>query len=234
MTIVTDLQEIPIFAGLSKQDLAPLARVTRLGFYGKGELICQKGAGGKALYILRSGRARTYTTDAQDRQVTLNLYKTGDFFGELALLDGLVHSANVATLEPSELLILERRGVLDQMEAHPPIALRILAALSGRLRATTERTERMAFLNIYGRLALQLLELAEQHGQPGAQGIEIDLDLTPEDMAGLAGIDPEGLERALQFYSDAGLVSVHWPHVTVRDVQGLHQRLGWHRRKRLV
>jgi CRP/FNR family transcriptional regulator len=234
MDIFTDLERLPLFAGLSKEELAPLAEVARLETFPKGQVLCEKGASGKALYIIKSGKVRIFTTDDEGHDVALNVCGKGDFIGELSLLDGLPHSASAAALEPSDILILERDEFLTQLEAHPRIALRVLSAISMRLRVTTERAERMAFLNIYGRLALQLLELSEQHGRPIEDGIEIDLDLTPDDLASLAGIDPQGLHRVLQFYSEAGLVEISWPRIVVRDAGGLRQRLSWHRRKRLV
>lgn len=234
MGIAADLQQIPLFLGLSEEELAPLEKVTQLKTYRKGELVVQKGHPGNAIFVIRSGKIRIYTTDEEGREVALNIMGEGDFFGELSVLDGLPHSANAAALEFTEILSLEREGFLKQLETHPRIALRILSAISKRLRVTTQRAERMAFLNIYGRLAQQLLDLAEQHGRPVAQGAEIDLDLTPEDLASLAGVDSQGLERVLQFYSEAGLVDIRWPRIVVRDMDGLRQRLTWHRRKRLV
>lgn len=234
MTIIADLQQIPLFSGLSPDELEPLAEVAYVRTYAKGELVCEKGKEGKALYIVRSGKVRIFTTDSEGHEVALNICGHGDFIGELSLLDGLPHSASAAALEPSDILVLERQEFMTQLKARPRVALRVLSAISMRLRGTTERAERMAFLNVYGRLALQLLELAEQHGRPVAQGREIDLDLTPADLASLAGVDPQGLERVLQFYSEAGLVEVNWPRIIVRDEKGLRQRLTWHRRKRLV
>jgi CRP/FNR family transcriptional regulator len=234
MDIITDLERLPLFAGLSKEELAPLAEVGRLETFPKGKMLCEKGESGKALYVIKSGKVRIFTTDDEGHDVALNVCGKGDFIGELSLLDGLPHSASAAALEPSNIIILERDEFLTQLESHPRIALRVLSAISMRLRGTTERAERMAFLNIYGRLALQLLELSEQHGRPVTDGIEIDLDLTPDDLASLAGIDPQGLRRVLQFYGEAGLVEINWPRIVVRDEAGLRQRLSWHRRKRLV
>jgi CRP-like cAMP-binding protein len=234
MSIAADLQQIPLFAGLSREELSSLAEVTRLEAYGKGELLCRKGDPGETLRIIRSGKVRIFTTDQDGREVALNICGPGDFFGELSLLDGLPHSASVAALIPSEILVINRREFLNKLEEYPRIALRVLAAISMRVRVTTERAERMAFLNIYGRLAQQLLDLSQEHGQPVDHGVEIDIDLTVADLASLAGVDPQGLERALLFYTEAGLVDVHWPRIVVRDPQGLRQRLTWHRRKRLV
>ncbi len=234
MDVVEMLERQPLFAGLDREDLAALAQVAHVERYPKGHLLCEKGSPGQALYIVRSGRVRIFTTDKEGREVALNICGPGDFIGELSLLDGLPHSASAATLEPSELVLLEREAFLSQLETHPRIALRVLAAISMRLRVTTQRAERMAFLNIYGRVAMQLLELAEQHGRPLPAGVEIALDLTPEDLASLAGVDPDGLGRILQFYSEAGLVLVEWPRLVVRDPDGLRQRLAWHRRRRLV
>lgn len=234
MSIVADLKRIPLFEGIDERDLVPLAEVAYVKIYQKGELICEKGGPGDALFITRSGKVRVFTTDEEEHEIALHVYGPGSFFGELALLDGLPRSASVAAMETSEILVLPRQEFMTQLEAHPHVILHIIAAITKRLRITTERAEQMAFLNIYGRLAYQLLDLAERHGRPVAQGVEIDMDLAPEDLASLAGVDPQGLGRVLQFYSDAGLVEVKWPRIVVRDEQGLRQRLIWHRRKRLV
>jgi CRP-like cAMP-binding protein len=234
MTIISDLKRIPLFENISREDLLPMAEVAYLRTYRKGEIICEKGEPGDALFVTRSGKVRVYTTDESGHEVALHIYGPGSFFGELALLDGLPRSASVDALEQSDILVLPREEFLAQLEAHPHIILHIIRAITKRLRITTERAEQMAFLNIYGRLALQLLDLAEKHGKPMARGVEINLDLAPEDLASLAGVDPKGLDRVLQFYSEAGLVEVNWPRIVVRDEEGLRRRLTWHRRKRLV
>jgi CRP-like cAMP-binding protein len=234
MGVVDDLRRVPLFEELSEEELAALAEVAFPKVFQKGEIVCEKGDPGETLYIIRAGKVRIFTTDADGQEVALNIYGKGDFFGELSLLDGLPRSASVDALEEINVLALERAEFMAQLESHPKMILSILATICKRLRMTTERAERMAFLNIYGRVALQLLDLAEEHGRPVDRGIEIDLDLTLEDLASLAGVAPEGLERVLKFYSQGGLVDIHWPRVTVLDHDSLRQRLTWHRRKRLV
>ncbi|MBN1483200.1 MAG: Crp/Fnr family transcriptional regulator [Chloroflexia bacterium] len=234
MSIEQDLRKIPLFKDLATEELSALAEATRLQRNQKGDLVVRKGDPGDALFLIRSGKVRVFTMDEEGQEIALNIYGPGDFFGELSLLDGLPRSASITTLTDCELLVLGRDEFAAQLEAHPRMVMRILAALTVRLRTTTERAERMAFLNIYGRIALQLLDLAEEHGRPAQQGIEIDMDLTPEDLASLAGVDLSGLERVLKFYQDAGLVETDWPRLVVRDADGLRQRLTWHRRKRLV
>ncbi len=234
MDVIADLKRVPLFETISEADLRPLAEAAYGRRYEKGEVICEKDGPGDALYLIRSGRVRVYTTDEQGHEVTLHIYGPGSFFGELALLDGLPRSASVAAQERSDILVLPRQAFLTCLEAHPRILLEIITAITRRLRITTERAEQMAFLNIYGRIALQLLDLAEKHGRPAGEGTEIAMDLTPEDLASLSGVDLGGLERALEFYQDARLVELRWPRIVVLDEAGLRRRLEWHRRRRLI
>jgi CRP-like cAMP-binding protein len=101
----------------------------------------------------------------------------------------------------------------------------IIATLSGRVRYTTEYTEDLAFLDVYGRVAKRLLELADGYGVEKEQGVEIELRLTQSDLASLVGASRESVNKVLGAFRDQGLVEVEGQKITILDPRVLKRRI---------
>jgi len=103
--------------------------------------------------------------DDEGREVLLSLLKPGDFFGEVSLIDGRPHSADVVALTNGEALIVRRPDFLALMERLPHLVWQLLQAMAKRLRETDEMVMRMAWLNAPERVAWALLEFADAKGR---------------------------------------------------------------------
>jgi CRP/FNR family cyclic AMP-dependent transcriptional regulator len=134
-------------------------------------------------------------------------------FGEMALLDGEPRSASVTTMENCAFLVLWRRDFLPFLERNPQVALKLLAALSKRLRSTNDMVGNLSFLHLPARLARILLNLGQQYGKLTAEGIAIGLKLSQEELGNLVGVSRESVNRQVRLWVESGVLD--YTHGTI-------------------
>lgn len=217
---------VPLFAGFSTEEIGALIAFVRSRRYPRGSIIFHKGDPGTTLYIVEAGEVKLTLSSAAGDEIILALVGPGGFFGELALLDGEPRSANAVARVACELLALERNQLLHFLERHPRAAASLLAALSRRLRRTTELVHEAAFLDVSARLASLLLQLTEARSQPGPDGVVRSPQLTQEELAELIGATRVSVNKWLGVYEREGLVRRHKGFVTVLRPEELRRRLG--------
>jgi CRP/FNR family transcriptional regulator, cyclic AMP receptor protein len=149
------------------------------------------------LFVVLTGCLHAYRTDRYGRVSTLELLTAGGVVGELSLVDRLPRTATVAALHDSELAVLDCERVAWLLDRHPPIAIELLRYFCGRLRRANEAIADMALLDVKGRVAKTVLELAARFGQPVADGIDVDHGLSQDDLARYVGASREMVNRAL-------------------------------------
>ena len=226
MSQVSILRNVALFAGLSDEELEVLAGCLGPRTFGKGMIIFHKGGMGQSLYIIESGKVRIFILSESGQEISVNIYGPGEVFGELSLLDGQPRSAGAVTLEKTVTLTLRREAFLPLLEAYPRMARGIIEVLSARLRYTTAHAENLSFLDVYGRVAAKLLELADRYGvEKQGEGIEIDLRLTQAELATWVAATRESVNKVLGTYRDHGLIGVDGQRITILDRQGLERRV---------
>lgn len=206
MADVAALRRVPFLTVLPERELEQLALQTHPRRYRAGDIIFHREDPGSTLYIVQSGRVKLVLASPEGREVTVGLLGAGDFFGELALLDGGPRSATVVALEPVEALTLARAPFVAVLEHHPEVAGALLTVLGERIRQTDELLQDILFLDLPARLAKRLLALGEQHGHRTPEGLRIDLRLSQTDLARMVGSTRESVNRCLNAYSERGLL----------------------------
>jgi CRP/FNR family cyclic AMP-dependent transcriptional regulator len=225
MSDVAMLRNVPLFAGLSDEELGTLAMSLGRRTFNRSMIIYHEGSPGDTLYIIESGQVRIFLLSESGQEISVNIYGPGDVFGELALLDGLPRSAGVVAMERTVCLTLHREDFLRHLEAMPRMARSILEVLSHRLRFTTTYAESLALLDVYGRVAVRLVELADRYGRDQQdEGIEIDLRLTQADLASWVGATRESVNKVLGTLRDQGLIDLQGQHIVVLNPRELERR----------
>jgi CRP/FNR family transcriptional regulator/CRP/FNR family cyclic AMP-dependent transcriptional regulator len=215
------LQRVPFLAALSEDDLRWLTERLRRRKYTRGDIIFQKDDPGQSLFIIESGSVRIYMPGTQGADLTLAVMGPGDFFGDQSLLDGRPRSASAMAAGDSVLLSLERSDFTTLMRSRPDAALAILAVLSQRLRETDQTASDLAFLDVSGRLARKLLDLAETNGVERDDGVLLQVGLTQEDLANMIGVTRESVNRNLSVFRRLGLIGREGRKIIIRDPKGL-------------
>ena len=230
MSRVAMLRKVSLFAGLSDQEFEVLADSLGKRTFGKGMIIFHKGSPGQTLYIIESGKVRIFILSESGQEISVNIYGPSDVFGELSLLDGLPRSAGAVAVERTVTYTLHRDDFLRHLEAYPRMAKSIMEVLSTRLRYTTIYAESLSFLDVYGRVAAKLLELADRYGlrndgEDGSDGIEINLRLTQAELATWVAATRESVNKVLGTFRDQGLIQVEGQRITILDMPGLRRRI---------
>lgn len=220
------LRNVPAFSGLSDDQRALLAASVGSQRFDQDETIFHQGSIGSTLYIVVSGQVRIYTIGETGQERTVTIFSDGDFFGELALLDGQPRSANAQAMCATTALTLHRTAFLHTLHACPPIAASVLEAMALRLRQTTVHAEQLASFTAPQRVVRQLVDLAMQHGVADGGATRIDLRLTQDDLASLSGTTRETVNRVLSGLRDQGLIRVERARVSVLNLPLLEQALG--------
>lgn len=195
-----------IFSALGDEECRNLLDLAKVVVVPPRKTVCQVGEPGDALYVVLSGRAKVCLVSEQGKEIILSFIEPGQVFGEMSLLDGLPRSAIVSTMEESRLLILSRKDVLPYLESHPAVTLRLLAALSQRLRKANGLIEDLTFLNLPARLARLLLSLSQQYGDQKADGTEIKLRLSQEELGNLVGSSRESINKQFRIWVETDVM----------------------------
>jgi len=209
------LQKVGIFAALAPDGLRDLAHRMQTREYPSGSVIVGQEDPGDALYVITQGRVKVMLFGG-GREIILSILRDGEIFGEMSLLDNQPRSASVVASEPTRALVLERTAFARHVADHPDTARAILAELSRRLRQADRIIGNLALLDVYGRVARFLTDLAGKEGELTEEGILIRVRPTQQDIAGMVGTSRETVSRALNEFARRGLVILRGRSIVVR------------------
>lgn len=201
------LRQISIFSELDDAALARLASHCVRRSVAAGVVLFTTGETSRGLYIIESGRVRIYRISAEGREQVLHVEGPGRPVAELPLFDGGAYPASAVTTEPSRLLFLPRADFEQLYRSNPDVAQAIIRALGKRLRHLVHVAETLAFRDVAARLAMLLAGYAESTGRATADGIEITVDRTQEELALEIGAARESVSRALKQLARRGLIA---------------------------
>jgi CRP/FNR family transcriptional regulator len=208
------LRRVPLFSDLDDDDLRRISSVAIPRSFPKGVRVFHEGDESDACYIVRDGELRVTREHSDGRAIALATLSSGDFFGELAMLDGGSRSASVESLSDAELLALPASAMRRLLADHPDITVKLVVALTRRVRETNERITRQSFQTVPSRVAGVLSQLiAEEVYEDIREGVTVRM--TQADLAQLAGTSRESVSRFLATLERAGVVRVGRGRVTV-------------------
>jgi CRP/FNR family transcriptional regulator len=216
------LRGVQLFAGLDADSLRRLAARCVMRAAPAGTLLFRTGELCRGLYIVAEGRVRIYRVSSDGREQVLHVQGAGEAVAELPLLDEGPYPASAVTVEDSRLVFLPRAEFEQLYRSSPDAAHAIITALGKRLRHLVHVTQTLAFRDVAARLALLLVGYADRAGRPTAEGVEVPLDRTQEELAMEIGAARESVSRALKQLQRKGLLgTVERDHVVIPDVDRL-------------
>lgn len=183
----------------------------------KQTIIVSEGDETDSLYVILSGRVKVFVADESGREIVLGTQGPGEYFGEMAL-DGGARSASVMTLEPSRFMVVPRSRMREFLRSQPDFAVRLIEKLIRRSRALTASVKNLALLDVYGRVARLLLELAEEEGDK----LVIKDRLTQQDVADRIGASREMVSKILKDLALGGYISVQKKRITIHKAPPRH------------
>ena len=187
------------FRDVGRDRLASLEKQASVQGRVRGDVLFTEGEDPDVLYVVLSGRVAIANRSVDGRESVYALMEEGDLFGEMGLLDGLPRSAEARALEPSRVLAIPYAPVRQLFDDDPSLLWGVVRLLSGRLRAMDEALADSVFLDVTGRTAKRLLELAEGRD-------EFVLPVTQEELAGMVGASRERVNKAIASFVRLGWI----------------------------
>jgi CRP/FNR family transcriptional regulator, cyclic AMP receptor protein len=217
------LKRVTTFSRLTDDQVEVLARSVGSQTFERGEHVFHQGSLGSTLYVIVAGQVRIFTSSESGQELTITIFRDGDFFGEMALLDGQPRAAGAQAMCRTTALTLHRAAFLHTITACPPIAASILEVMAARIRQSNTAAEQLANLSASQRVVRHLLDLAARYGVADGGAVRIDLHLTQDDLASLSGTTRETVNRVLAGLRDQGLIRVERARVSVLNLPQLEQ-----------
>lgn len=186
------LESVSLFKGVPSQYLRQLEKLSVTRKYPKGTILVTEGDESSHLYIIRSGKVSVYLGDEEGRQVILNYMQEGEYFGELALLDGGPRSASVMTVTSCDFLVVARSSFQELLETNHDFALVMNRELARKVRELTESVRDLALLDVYGRVSHTLEKLCDENKRIHSPKV------THQDIANMVGSSREMVSRIMK------------------------------------
>jgi CRP-like cAMP-binding protein len=175
--------------------------------------------------VLLHGCVKLSSLSDGGKEVVLAIRGPGDLLGELGAIDGEPRSASATALEPVEAMSVSAGDFRSFMEKHPRVALIVLRMLSRRLRDADRKRVEFAAEDSMTRVAARIVELSERFGDEVSNGLEIDLPISQEELAGWTGCSRDSVVKALQAMRGLGWIETERRRIVVRDVEALRRRV---------
>ena len=205
MTMLSNLdliRRVPLFSLLTVDQAQGIADSVVKRRFRRGELVVEHGRKSNALYILLTGRARVLTADSRGREVILAVLQSGDYVGEMSLIDNEPHSATVRAEVQTDMLILGRNEFSRCLPESSSLSYAILRGLVARLRSADRQIESLALLDVYGRVARALLDMTEDEA-----GLRVIRNkVSRQDLAKVVGASREMVSRVMKDLEQRGMI----------------------------
>ena len=207
------LRNVPLFSMLSEVQLQLLTQVLSRKAYPKNSTIIAAGDPTDAMYIVVSGRLKVVMSDKEGQEVILAILDQGEFFGEMGLIAQAPRSATVTTIEPCELLTITRADFTKCLQGNFDLTMNVIRGLVKRMREADKKIGSLALMDVYGRVARLLLEMAETiDGQK-----VVTKKLTKRDIAKMIGASREMVSRVMKELQTSGRIEVRAREILLRD-----------------
>ncbi len=207
------LKSVPLFASFSDQQIVTLLNYVQHRSFTRHVYVMHAGEETDSIYIVLSGKVKVVIADDQGREVILGFMGPQEFFGEMGILDDQPRSASVYTLEPCEMLRLSKAAFMNCLKEHSEVAMLVIRNLVKRLRAADRKIESLALVDVSGRVARLLIDMAQ----------EIDGKLVvqrapaKQEMARMIGASREMVSRVVKELELRGLIRTERRSIVIVD-----------------
>jgi len=219
------LRACPLFRDLDATALADVMSLLRHRRFRRNEVVFHAGDLGESMFIITSGSVKICIVSPEGDEAIIATLRQGDYFGELALLDGEPRSATATALEPTEIGEIARAAFMGLIDTQPAVRLALFVGLAVEVKRLTRHVEELHFLALPGRLAMRLVELAHQASGDGP-GAELSWHYTQSDLASMIGGSRQSVSRLLGDLASEGLLRVERDMIVIPDVEVLAKVAG--------
>jgi len=218
------LAEAPLFEALSEEDARALRTDIVDVVLDRGERLFTEGDAGDKLYIILTGKIKLTKAAPDGRENLLSVHGPGEMFGELSLFDPIPRTSSASAVTNARLAAIAHDDLRTWLSSRPEVAMHLLQALAQRLRRINEVKADLVFTDVPGRVAKALLDLSDRFGVLTPDGVQVNHDLTQEELAQLVGASRETVNKALADFAARGWIQLAAKSVLVTDTDRLRKR----------
>ena len=210
------LRTVPIFSELGEPDIGSLARLATRRRFPRDTVVFFENEEGDTFFMIVEGRIKVTILGDDGREIILSVLGPGDFFGEMALLDNEPRSATTIAVEETELLTLQRADFQSVLTDNRSITSALIKVLTTRLRRANHQISTLALLDVYGRVARVILDMAREEGKRLKDGRIAFRRATHQEIANRIGTTRETVTRMLKDLERQGLIHVDGKEIVLQ------------------
>ncbi len=210
------MKDLDIFSSLDDSEKNLVARLARPTFLKKGQAVFSEGMPCDKIYFIRKGRILLYKVSAQGKEMSLDILKQDDIFGENTIFDDSIHTFNAKALEDTFVCVCSRSDFMELLK-NPQISIKMMKHLTNKLNGYTDQMANIAFNDVKGRILSIIKKLAEKHGKTTQKGIKIDVILSHQDIANLVNASRVMVTNILNTLKNEGLIAIEKRYIYITD-----------------
>jgi len=218
------LASSPLFAGLDEKTLSSLGEQAVRRPFSKGRSIFYQGDAGDSLFVVAEGLVKVWVSSGEGSEMVLATLRSPEAFGELSAVSGATRSASASALEDTVLVSLDRATLLDSAHRQPKLADALLEAMGNLTRRITESASDLVFLDLAGRVAKRLVQLADRDGHAEGDEILLELPLTQTELAEMVGGSRQSVNHILKTFEARGFLELRGREVAILEIDALRHR----------
>ncbi len=213
------LKHIPLFSSLTDQELLRISGKMKIKLFRKNEIILHEEDTNEYMYTILSGSVKVIQTTEDGRETIIAMHKTGDFFGEMSLIDGRTMPATVLALEDTQTAIISKNAFTDLVSEQHKVLENLLIILCTRLRDSWNTIQMLNFNNAAQRMKMLFAILSGEYGEKTNEGITLNIKLTHQNIANMAGITRETVTRVIdRWQKDKEITILKDKHICLHPV----------------
>jgi len=218
------LSRAPLFEALYEEETKALRAGVVEVELARGDRLFDEGDDGDRLYVVLDGKIKLTRAAADGRENLTSVLGPGEMFGELSLFDPRPRTMGAVAVTDARLAALAHDELRSWLADRPDVAMHLLRALVRRLRRTNDVLSDLVFTDVPGRVAKALLDLAQRFGTQEEGGLQVNHDLTQEELAQLVGASRETVNKALADFVARGWIQLHPKSVLLIDPERMRKR----------
>ncbi len=212
-----------LFSGLAAADLEKIVPITVLRTLEKNEYLFRQGEPSQGFYIVQRGAINVHRVNAAGKEQVIHIFRTGESMAEASLATSTGYPADARAVEPSQVLLIQKSGILDLIKGQPDLALRMLSSMALHLRVLVGQIEDISLKNVETRMANWLLKRCPE--PESTQPVIVHLTSTKRVLAAELGTVSETLSRTFSKFRELDLIAVKGSNVTILNPARLKKML---------
>jgi len=217
------LRQISIFSELEGEFLEKIYQISRVRKYKKGRIIFMEGEPGEAFFYIKSGLVKISKLSRDGREHILHVLNEGHVFAEVTLFSNTEYPATAEVLEEAEIGIIKNEDLEKVIKENPDLSLQLIKYLNKRLVEAHMKIRNLALYDTYERTAQALVKLAEDYGKKSSKGVNLDINISRQELANIVGTTRETVIRALTAFKKEHLIGIEKNTITIIDLESLKE-----------